>query len=408
MSRTNRNAIGIGLIVGAALGAVLVASKTREHTQPGPAKLIEWPMVKDIALGLNRERGIPAEWKEKLGERYVRMVQEAESLVSGYTGTTLPTSLGSIHVFDRQDWILTNIANFKSLFEPLQQMHALQSRGNSAGAAILSGANQLILSGELGILIGYLAKRVLGQYDFSLLGKEALTTGHLYFVEPNIAGLQNELGLPSADFRLWIALHETTHAHEFEAHPWLRDHFNQILASYLENLDQDLQRFRTGRQGLTKFAERVVEGMADHQRWMELVMTKEQRQAFRHMQALMCVVEGYSNHVMNAVGRQLLPSYDLIRSRIEHRQTQRSTAERLFIRLTGLNIKFEQYRLGERFVEEVVRTAGMEVMNQVWEKPENIPMLEEIDRPGSWIKRLQSSGASLCQSLTQQERDALE
>lgn len=397
MSKTSRGAIGIGLMVGAALGAVWVASKTREYTQSGSLSLIDWSMVRDIALSLNRERGIPAEWKEKLGDRYVRMVQEAEELVSSYTGTALPIPLGSVHVFDRQDWILTNIANFKSMFEPLEQMHLRNSRTNSAGAAVLNGTNRLILSGELGLLIGYLAKRVLGQYDFSLLGKEALTTGHLYFVEPNIAGLQNELGLSPADFRLWIALHESTHAHEFEAHPWLRDHFNQILARYLENLDQDLQRFRTGREGLKKFAERVLDGLADHQRWVELVMTKEQRQAFRHMQALMCVVEGYSNHVMNAVGKQLLPTFDLIRIRIEQRQSQKSVAERLFTRLTGLNIKLEQYRLGERFVEQVVGTAGMDIMNKVWEKPENIPTLDEIDRPESWVRRISGQKIWLAQ-----------
>jgi coenzyme F420 biosynthesis associated uncharacterized protein len=387
LSKSNKNLIGVGIVLGAAVGVAYVATRAREFAKGSP-RLIDWNRVTDIAMSMNREDGDQRNWKLEAGDRYMQMVQQVEPLVSAYTGSSLPSALDSVHVFDRRDWIKTNVANFEVLFEPIERIQLKQMKTGTVGAALMGATNQLVLSGELGVLIGYLAKRVLGQYDFSILGKEALSNGRLYFVEPNIATIQEELGLSPADFRLWIALHETTHAYQFEAHPWLREYFNNILSKYFEHVDEDLKRLTKGPDALKTLAGRVVETLGEKGRWVEIVMTKEQRDSFRHMQALMCVIEGYSNHVMNAVGCQLLPSYDVIRDRVENRQTQKSTAEKIFIRLTGLDIKFEQYRLGEKFVEHIVKAKGMPFMNKVWEGPENIPTLEEIDHPDLWIKRV--------------------
>jgi uncharacterized protein (DUF2342 family) len=93
---------------------------------------------------------------------------------------------------------------------------------------------------------------------------------------------------------------------------------------------------------------------------------------------------------MNAVGRRLLPNYQLIHDRVEHRQRQRSQAEVLFLKITGLALKMEQYKLGERFVDHVVRERGIAFVNRAWEAPEALPTEAEIRDPGRWIGRMEA------------------
>jgi coenzyme F420 biosynthesis associated uncharacterized protein len=192
------------------------------------------------------------------------------------------------------------------------------------------------------------------------------------------------------DFRLWIALHETTHAYEFEAHPWLRDHMNGLLRRYFDALGDDLGNLRSDLRGLGNFARRIGANLGQKGYAVELVMTPEQRAIFRALQALMCLLEGYSNHVMDAVGRDLLPSYRQMKDRFESRLKKKGPAERLFAKLTGLDLKMEQYQLGERFVNAVVERVGVAGMNRVWRGPEALPTLEEIREPRLWIERIPS------------------
>jgi coenzyme F420 biosynthesis associated uncharacterized protein len=276
------------------------------------------------------------------------------------------------------------------MFAPIDD---LSSPSNHKGTAsrVMENVNQSILSYEIGLLLGYLARRVLGQYDLALLGREPVETGgKLYYVEPNIRGVEQKLGLPKNDFRMWLALHETTHAFEFEAYPWVRMYFNTLLERYMGFMKQDAEYLKQGLQGLKVFANRVRNRGDSQGSWIEALMNDEQRNLFNEMQAMMCVVEGYSNHVMNAVGKTLLPNYELISRKFEERQSQRSQSEQLFARLTGLNVKMEQYRRGERFIDEIVAQRSHDVARRVWEAPENLPTLEEIRNPELWITRIES------------------
>jgi coenzyme F420 biosynthesis associated uncharacterized protein len=274
----------------------------------------------------------------------------------------------------------------------LESLNPHQDSQSTVAAALWGGASQKVISAEVGLLLGYLARRVLGQYDLALLGREPVTTGKLYFVEPNISAIERNLMLPRDDFRMWLALHETTHAFEFEAHPWLRDHFNSLLERYIAFLREDAEQLRRrGLGGLRVFVDRARaprDGEDGSAGWLEALMTPEQRQVFAELQAMMCVVEGYSNHVMNAVGRDLLPTYALISRKFEQRQRQRSAAEQLFARLTGLSVKLEQYRLGEAFVNRVVAERGHQAARRLWDGPEHLPTMDEIRRPEAWLARV--------------------
>lgn len=384
----DRRLIAAGLLAGAAVG-VWTAGKAREiATREHPPKLIDWEQARGIAVNMNRASALTATERARLDAAYRELVQRCVPLISDYTKSELPGPLDQTFAFDRVDWINANLDAFELMFAPLEELNPLGEGKSSIASALWGGINQTVLSAELGLLLGYLARRVLGQYDLALLGREPVVGGKLYFVEPNIRMVEQTLKLPRADFRMWLALHETTHAFEFEAHPWVRAHFNGMLERYFEFLKQDAEHLKQGFRGLKVFVERARSRDKGEGSWIEALMTPEQRALFNEMQATMCMVEGYSNHVMNAIGRDLLPTYDLIAKRFEQRQRQRTFAEQLFARLTGLDVKMEQYRLGEEFIDQVVAERGHDFARRIWEGPEFLPTMAEIRQPEQWLARM--------------------
>ncbi len=382
--------LAAGALAGAAVG-VWANRKTRHFKQTGEMpKLINWAQVRTIATGMNRGDGLGAAERARLAAEYRGLVERCLGPIAEYTGSRLSRPFDAVLAFDRAEWVDANIAGFEQLFGPLEGLNPLSDQQPRVANVLWGNVNQTVLSGEVGLLLGYLARRVLGQYDLALLGKEPLTEGKLYFVEPNIRQVQRTLRLPLDDFRMWLALHETTHVFEFEAHPWLRDHLNGILEQYFEFLSQDVTQLKEGGlTGLRMFWERARErGNLRGGNWIELVMTNEQRELFSQMQATMAIVEGYSNHVMNAIGRQILPGFEQITRQFEKRQREKSIAEQIFIRLTGLDLKLEQYRMGEAFIDQVVAQRGHAFAHQVWDGPEKMPSLDEVKNPERWVARM--------------------
>ena len=382
--------LAAGAVVGAAFG-LWANTKTREYRQTGSVpKLINWQQVRTIAVGMNRGERLGVAERASLAATYRRLVDQCLGPIAEYTGTQLPRPFDATLAFDRADWVEANITNFEQLFAPLETLNPLNDQQPRVASVLWGNASQTVLSGEVGLLLGYLARRVLGQYDLALLGKEPITDGKLYFVEPNIRQVQRTLQLPLDDFRMWLALHETTHVFEFEAHPWLRDHLNGILEQYFEFLSQDMGQLRDGLGGVRALLSRARSdnngtGMSN---WIERLMTPEQRALFSQMQATMAIVEGYSNHVMNVIGRQVLPGFDQISRQFEKRQREKTVAEQIFLRLTGLDMKLEQYRMGEAFIDHVVARHGHDLARRVWDGPEQMPTLDEVKNPDKWIARM--------------------
>ena len=356
-------------------------------------RLVNWEWAAQIAASVSRSRAPEAPWdRRKAQQQYANFVRRSHDLVAGYTGVTLPQPLTNVHIFDRREWVDANIANFRLLFDSLEQGYQSALKRTSASGAI-SGLSQVVLSAEVGLLLGYLARRVLGQYDISLLGRKPVSSGQVYFVEPNIGRLEQRYALPSDDLRFWIALHEVTHAFEFEAHPWLREYLNDLLTVYLGSFALDLFGNRQDLP-LAAFLGRLRTNLVQSRHPLELMMSDKQRRIFWSLQALMALMEGYSNHVMQQVGQQCLPSYGRLRLHFEARARRRGAAEQLFIRLTGLDLKLEQYVLGEHFVNTVVAARGIEVMNRVWDGPAMLPSLDEIKRPLRWLDRIEAGSTA--------------
>lgn len=383
-----------GLLLGAMLGIALIASRKREGPPP---PLLDWDRVRSAARVVG---DLEAEWlpsgsglEADPSWGYAEWVRQSADLIGRYVGTTVASRDDSVFSVSRDQWIEANLSSFRLLFAPLERINQELFGDGTVGSHAIAGLGRLMLSSELGLLVGYLSRRVLGQYDLALLGREPLVNGdggRLYFVEPNIALLQERLDLDPREFRLWIALHETTHAFEFENHPWVRGYMNDLLGQYFDSLSRDLLGLRKGPTGASDFLQRIGGNLLRSSSPLDAVMNAEQRAIFGRLQALMCLLEGYSNHIMDHVGSSLLASYPLMKARFEERRRNQSVAERLFARLTGLDVKLEQYVLGERFVGEVVHQRGIGFVNRAWEGPAMLPTMAEIRDPSTWVARVGS------------------
>jgi coenzyme F420 biosynthesis associated uncharacterized protein len=339
--------------------------------------MISWGAARTIAVTLasRSERAPAADFD------YPGAVGKTLAPLSSFTGIKLPRGPAAgrqLLVTDRAEWIDFNIEGFGALMEPVLK-RATEGAGNVTWA--LGGAT---LTAQMGLLLGFLSSRVLGQYDTGpLLSKEAANgPGKVFFLDGNIAAAAGRLGVPLDGLRLWIVLHEMTHALQFEGYPWLRGHLGDLLEDLIGPLAERL--------GVRETVRRLSTNLKTGARSMELVMSPEQRVSFDRMQAAMSVIEGYSDFVMHNVGKGLVPHYEHLKDRMSKSRAHRPPFETAVFRITGLDVKLEQYRLGERFADAVARRQGMGGLNRVWETPENLPTLAEVKDPGLWMSRMDS------------------
>jgi coenzyme F420 biosynthesis associated uncharacterized protein len=374
----------MGILVGGllAMGATVAQ---RELMRRAGTRLIDWEAVRGIARRrLGSEDGrLSVEQRGAAEGFYREALLRIEPVVAAEIGAELPRALETPAVIDRREWIDLNLATFERLFDRVERLMTTAATEDTPGRALARIVNRSIGNQQIGLLMSFLARKVLGQYDVSLLAAGPASRGRLHFVEPNIVGTAAVMRLPLDEFRTFIALHEATHAFEFEAYPWLRDHFAGLVAESIDGLAAE-----SG--GL---AARLRAALASRGpgHWLERMMTPAQLETFQRTQALMSLLEGYSNHVMNAAGGQLLPGFAQIHDRFERRNQGRGALERAIMRLTGLDLKMEQYQAGERFVDTVIASRDRAFLNRVWERAEHLPTLDEIREPSRWMARMDAS-----------------
>jgi coenzyme F420 biosynthesis associated uncharacterized protein len=385
LKSTNLRHLGVALLLGVVAGAGVRYIATRASTSTRPIRLVDWEQARKVALRVSQWEQAPVDDRLARHDQYVEMVKRSEPLIAQYMGAQLPEPISRVFVYDRREWLEANFTSFEVVFRPIEELYAESSTQRTALGSAVGQLNSQLIGTQMGALLGFLARRVLGQYDLSLLSPDPRVRGALYFVEPNISRLQRTLGLRDEDFRLWIALHEASHVFEFEAFPWVRGYFNDLLRQFLGQMNEQIASMSGG---LSKLIERLAGGSTGGKHWIELMLTPEQQQVFDRIQALMSLVEGYSNHIMNAIGEQLLPSFHEIERRVKQRQQNRPLFEELFNRVTGMDLKLAQYQQGEAFVNAVVAARGVPFANRVWERPENLPTMAEIRNPQAWIARM--------------------
>ena len=376
-----------GFLLGSALGAAATVAGRRAE-RSARRGLVDWPEVERIAIA--RLRAAPG----TLDSAELRAAEPAYAeamarIVPALTvalGSELPGVVERSGVVDRAGWVRANTGSFASLISRLETdlLDQVIPSGGGLAKATMALANRWVTTRQLGFLLGFMGTRVLGQYDLALLSAEA-APGRLLFVEENIRGTAKALGVPIGAFRTWIALHETTHAFEFEAHPWLRPYLAERLERQLSLFGRDARGL--GREALRGLG-RSIRGEGAGEHWIERMMGPEQKALFREVQAVMSLLEGFSDYVMDEVGRELVPDVATISARFHERRSNRTVFERSMLRLTGMDLKLEQYKKGEQFVRAIADRRGPTALARLWVGPETLPRDGEIEAPERWIARV--------------------
>jgi coenzyme F420 biosynthesis associated uncharacterized protein len=376
-----------GFLLGSAIGAAATVLGRRAE-RIARRGLVDWAAVERLAIRRAEKaqgRLTPLELRAAEGAYREAMARVVPRLAEAL-GTELPGVVDRASVVDRAGWIRANVGTFRSLISRLETdlLDQVVPVGGGFTRATMALANRWVTSQQLGFLLGFMGTRVLGQYDLAILSAEA-EDGRLLFVEENIRVTAHAIGVPVAPFRTWIALHETTHAFEFEAHPWLRPYL-------AERLERQLSLFSGSASSMGRDAIRAIgralrgEGGGEH--WMEALMGEEQRRLFRETQAVMSLLEGFSDYMMDEVGRGLVPDVERISARFHERRQHRTGFERAILRLTGMDLKMEQYERGEKFVRAVAEARGRSALARIWDDPESLPTAAEIAAPEAWATRV--------------------
>jgi coenzyme F420 biosynthesis associated uncharacterized protein len=309
------------------------------------------------------------------------LADEAEGHVVEYTKLIPAGGAPPVRVVDRTEWIRANVAGLRTMSRPL--LHKLESKQTGR---ISSAAGRRVSGVQVGGLLAYLSSKVLGQYEVFGAGDPdgpLPASGRLLLVAPNIAEVERRLDVPERDFRLWVCLHEQTHRVQFTAVPWLRNHLEAELGRFAEITDLDPAALSARLKAALAAARRREKASL-----IELLQTPEQRVVLDRLQAIMTLLEGHADQVMDAVGPSVVPSVKLIRERFERRRDGMSPLDRAIRRLLGLDLKLQQYRQGGAFVRAVVKRVGVSGFNTVWESPQTLPSRAELAAPEAWLTRV--------------------
>jgi coenzyme F420 biosynthesis associated uncharacterized protein len=319
----------------------------------------------------------------------------ADEHVSRITGLDPASGTAQTVVVDRPGWIRANVESFAQLADPLIEA-VLEKRGRQLPGRLAMSVGSRVTGVEVGVLLGYLATRVLGQFE--LLGPPRpaggeQAPGRLTLVAPNIVAAERAMDVDAGDFRLWVCLHEVTHRTQFAAAPWLHAHVQDLLRDFLLATELDAA-------ALLARLRKVLSGLVDAARGrsdvsiIELVQTPEQRAILDRLTGLMSLLEGHADYVMDLAGRNAVPSVVTIRARFDRRRHDAGPVSRLLRRIIGLEMKLKQYAEGAQFVRAVVDAVGMPGLNEVWSGPEMLPGIAEIRQPKLWLDRTAAGGAA--------------
>ncbi len=341
------------------------------------ARLADWDTAVDIGRRVSGP-GVPVPGVERarLREDMAEIVPRAEGLIRDFTAMDVQGFRSRAWVMARSEWIRANLNGLQRLLEPLAE-RMLDGRPTRAEF------KRKALGAQTGALMGYVARKVLGQYDVFLPPDDE---GLLYFVGPNIVEAERRYSLPPKDFRLWIAIHEVTHRVQFGSAAWLRGYLSGQVDDYLGSIELDPGQMMNQ---LRRAAEEARSGSVDWRGMggVFLLLSPEQREMFMRMQAMMSLLEGHASYVMNEVARDHVKDVDRMRRALSARR-RASNVERTLQRAIGFEQKIRQYDTGERFVRTIVDRAGMSTFNLVWRSADDLPTLDEIGDPERWLTRV--------------------
>jgi len=360
--------------------AVVERPAPSSGSRPDP---IDWTLASRVARRFAGREPLGRSYlAASLRDDFAAVTELAEDLVAEHTGLRAPGRARAA-VVDRGAWVDANIVSMRRLLAPLTERVGLRM-ANSRVAPI----GRRVAGTETGVLLGYLAQRVLGQYDLLVLDDDA-SADAVYYVGGNVLALEKRYAFRPRDFRLWIAIHEVTHRAQFTAVAWMKPYYLGLVERALSSIDPDPRRLV---HALSRAADEFRNGRnpLDDGGLVALLATDEQRGALAEVQALMSVLEGHGNRVMNELGHQHVAGQARM-ARVLQARRQSSGMSAVVQKLVGLESKMRQYEVGEAFIAAVEREAGPRAIDAAWRGPEFLPTVDELSAPRDWLARVSYS-----------------
>jgi coenzyme F420 biosynthesis associated uncharacterized protein len=354
-------------------------------TEDGAGGPVDWSMAERTAASLAaRQPPLPSYVQRAMEVDFAELTAEAEQLVEAETGLRSLAGPARARVTDRAGWVHANVASFRRLLDPLAAKMA--TGGDGKGLRVPASVSRRMSGVEVGLLLGWMSSRVLGQYDQLLVEDDHPEDQDLvYYVGPNVAAIEHRYGFPPREFRLWIALHEVTHRAQFTGVPWMRAHFLSLLNGTVEGFDPDPRR-------LVEALRRSIDGIRaghnplDEGGLITLLATPDQLVVIRKIGGLMSLLEGHGDITMDRAGAERVPNAAAFSAALHQRRRQKGVTK-VVSALVGLDAKLRQYEQGERFIEAVEDAGGRDLLDRVWRGPQWLPDWPEIRQPGTWIDR---------------------
>ncbi len=374
-SRSWNLALWLGLTaLVARAGAKMLATRERQ----APTAMVDWQMALRTAQQLLPVGFQPPEYN------YQTLVDDAAPHVAQLTGLQVPAGALNVRVVDQQAWVAANVRTFAQLMQPLEPVYFAQLHDDTSDWGLTARhLNGRVAGVQSGALLSWMAARVLGQYDVAFL-QDSQTPGELLLVEPNIARIAREQQVDVGALRQWIVIHEVSHVFQFEGVAWLRPYLRDLMTRFMQTMADQM---RHPSSGVAAVMQRAVQ-RGGQGNWIEWVLSPAQRQIFDEMQAVMSLIEGHSNYVMNRIGAQQIPHFEELQRRIEARRQQRPTLDTLIMHATGMHIKMAQYSTGEAFVNAIAAHGGDDLVTQLWQSAAQIPTAAELVHPDQWVRRV--------------------
>jgi coenzyme F420 biosynthesis associated uncharacterized protein len=344
------------------------------------AQFVDWDLAAATAGALSKS-GPAVSYEEAMQvvAELRTLADEAAGHVASYTGLTPSVEVPPVRVVDRKDWAAVNIAGLKQVIVPLVE----RLSGDRPPGAVAEAIGSRVTGVQAGTVLAYLSGRVLGQYE--VFSSEP---GQLLLNAPNIVETERKIGADPRDFRLWVCLHEVTHLTQFTAVPWMRGYFLGEVQAFADASqaggEHILERLRRGVASLSD----ALRDPDSRSSVLDLVQTPAQKAVLDRLTALMTLLEGHAEFVMDGVGPEVIPSVEEIRAKFNRRRETGNPLEKAIRRLLGIEVKMRQYAEGRKFVHGVVERVGMDGFNKVFSSPLTLPRLEELGDPDAWVARV--------------------
>lgn len=350
---------------------------------------VDWGLAEKVAVrAAGRDPFADSYHYPSLAADFEELTGIAETQVAEATGLHSASGAARARVTDRPGWVRANVASFQRLLRPITDR--LEQHMNTPLAPIASR----VAAVEVGVILGWMSSRVLGQYDLLVIEDEDPEDQDIvYYVGPNVLGLEKRFAFPPREFRHWLALHEVTHRAQFTGIPWMRQHFLGLVQETVNSVDPDPRRFT---EALTRVAGDIRRGRnpLDDGGIVAVFASAEQRAVLDQVAGLMSLLEGHGDVTMDRAGADQIPSAERFGQVLRQRRQQGNPAVKVLQKLIGLDAKMKQYEQGEAFIERVEDEGGTELLDLAWVEPANLPTIAEIRDPESWIRRVRPTVAA--------------